>query len=1353
VTIGSARETTVLYRPAEGRAVAGLMIPTLAPGSHLGPYTCLNVLGHGGMGVVYRARENGTGDVVALKTVRGLVSFQLSRIRREMAALGQVEHPGVVRIREAGVSDGVPWYAMEFIEGATFHEYLRTRMSPTDRPGSADVPTDPASTRDAQSGVGPDLTMAGADLELSAAPLAATEPASSVPDTIAATDPGPSAASTSPSRSAGYDPARRDVALRLVARLCETLAYLHGQGIVHRDLKPSNVLVAPGERPILVDFGLAAHFDAEGRERLQAGGEVEGTVGYMAPEQIRGEYVDARADLFAVGCMLYECLTGHLPFRATTLGSLRLAHEAGDPPPPSELGAQADPSLDALVMRLISTRPSQRLAYAIDVLAELEREGVAAGRWPGAPEPRPHLYRASFVGRAAVLDQVEREVRHVLDTRPGCVLVDGESGVGKTRLMMELTRSLRRDDVRVIASVCAQVGGGRSGEAGASAPLQPFRAVLQAVVDHCLEHGREESDRVVGHRGKLLAPYAPELAGLPGQDAYPDPVELPAEAARFRLLEALGETLEALAADGPLVVLIDDLQWADELSLSFLTLFQTGAWDAQRMAILAGMRSEDVDRVVGPYRRVFREAVQVSLRRLDEEAVAEIVREMLGSDSADDRLVAFLARHCGGNPFFVSESLRAAVARGVLTRAPLAQWRLQEAGDDAATAGIESLPLPVSMHELIARRLDDLPARARDLAELAAAIGRVFDSRLVPLTPRFEERTALEALDTLVQAHFLEETADDGQYRFTHDKFREIAYDRLSESRRRDLHRQAAEAMEALDSSPEQRSEAAPRLAHQWIEAGDPARAVNWLELAGQQALEAGAYGLAIEHFTRLLSIDDEAQVGGGPATPSLRRARWERRLAEALSREGRVAEARTHTERAVATLGRPAPASRGGKIVGLSAHVARQALRRLSPLPFRGPGPREARDHLRETANAYDLMTRMAYYMGDPLAAFHASIAQLNLAERAGPSPELATAYCMIAGMCTMLPAPRWAAMYLRRGREVLAAAGTPPVAIWFGLIESTVHLSMARWDEAEACLDRSLAIAREIGDTRSVEDLLGVGSNCAMLRGEIDLALERAVEESTLAHRRGDIQTEAYGRLLQLGCLLTKGQLDAARECQSQVAERLATGELGRMETAWGRSLDAVVALQAGTFDAADRLAHEAESLLRACGPPLVWYMTLAYRGPAEVRLSLWERSLADPAASSASRRRAGLSARDACRFFHRTGRVLPVAASAASNFWGRYHALAGRTGRARAAFRRALELARTHAQPLDEAHAERGLGRLAATREEAAQHLRRAVSLFETHLVEGPALDAVRLDLGRLGPSPATTTTPDRNPPPGS
>ena len=123
--------------------------------------------------------------------------------------------------------------------------------------------------------------------------------------------------------------------LTLIARLCHALAYLHAEGIVHRDLKPRNVMIRGDDVPVLLDFGLASYFGASGREILQVGGQSEGTPAYMAPEQIRGEYTDARTDLYAIGCILYEGVTGRVPFQGKSLRAIMHA-QLSDPPVAAE---------------------------------------------------------------------------------------------------------------------------------------------------------------------------------------------------------------------------------------------------------------------------------------------------------------------------------------------------------------------------------------------------------------------------------------------------------------------------------------------------------------------------------------------------------------------------------------------------------------------------------------------------------------------------------------------------------------------------------------------------------------------------------------------------------------------------------------------------------------------------------------------------------------------------------------------------------------------------------------------------------------------------------------------------------
>ena len=272
---------------------------TLAPDSvtvdRLGPWRVERSIGEGGMGVVYLASHRETGERAALKTVRVTDPILLAGVRREIAALSRLAHPGIVRIVDQGTEGGMPWYAMERLEGETLRAWASStvqRVSGT----STFFETGPRQTRDDRS-----------------LPKAA---------------PGPLIAQAGGGALAEL--------MMVMQRLCDALAYLHGEGIVHRDLKPENVLVLEGGHPVLVDFGLVTRFAGEAsREVLEPVGDALGTRGYVAPEQAAGELVDARADLYSLGVMLYELLTGRLPRPA------RPARSAPrDPGPPFPVGGR-----------------------------------------------------------------------------------------------------------------------------------------------------------------------------------------------------------------------------------------------------------------------------------------------------------------------------------------------------------------------------------------------------------------------------------------------------------------------------------------------------------------------------------------------------------------------------------------------------------------------------------------------------------------------------------------------------------------------------------------------------------------------------------------------------------------------------------------------------------------------------------------------------------------------------------------------------------------------------------------------------------------------------------------------------
>ncbi len=572
------------------------------PPAAVGAYRLGAPLGQGGMGVVYRGERRDDGSAVAIKTVRVRHPSLLAGIRREIRALMLLDHPGVVRVLEEGVieGDGVPWYAMELLDGYTLRDHLNgiwsrfvpRRPEPTDELSQPPMPTED-----------------DRKTEVMVAPIvdAAKHPQAFV-------------------RRAERFPAgagRLPEALLPIRRLCATLAFLHGEGIVLRDLMAENVFLRPDGMPVLVDFGIASRVaDAVGREALEVGGLSTGTAGYMAPEQIAGERVDARADLYAVGCLLYEAVTGVGPFGGVT-HALLSDHLRTEVAPPSQLVEDLPVELNDLIERLLRKHARERLGHAADVVAALAPFVASPKLWNARPA-RAYLYRPEIVGRDDVCDALDQHLKRARDGRGALCLLGGESGVGKTTVATEATRLATIRGFQVVTGYSERValkaaGAGHSGTAAAA--FHPLRGLFEHLFDRCLAEGDATTERLLGPRAKILGAVEPLLERLPGLHKHSDPAELPVEAARGRLFAALAETLAALVAERPLLCVLDDLQWADEeTTLSFLATLPNGLLDRKRLLLLGTYRSDERSpgnrRALGaPARGPFRSGAARSQRR------------------------------------------------------------------------------------------------------------------------------------------------------------------------------------------------------------------------------------------------------------------------------------------------------------------------------------------------------------------------------------------------------------------------------------------------------------------------------------------------------------------------------------------------------------------------------------------------------------------------------------------------------------------------------------------------------------------------------------------------------------------
>jgi serine/threonine protein kinase/tetratricopeptide (TPR) repeat protein len=1286
--------------------------PDLGVPATLGPYRVGARLGGGGMGVVYRAEHPGTGEQVALKTVRLADQAMLSSLRREIHALRRIDHPGVVRIVAEGVDEGLPWYAMELLLGRTLHDHntrhwrrvttgvLTTTMEASPESATAELPdSGPVSARVAR--------FAGAA-------------------TVAA-EPGPPALAAHPAAAGGSLPET----LTLLRGVCETLAFVHGMGLVHRDLKPDNVFIRDDGTPVLVDFGLAlAASGATGKDKLEVSGRPMGSPAYMSPEQIRGELADARADLYALGCMLYEGITGRVPFEGTVQMVIS-QHLHKRPQPPSELVEGVPPALERLVLTLLQKRPQDRLGYADDVAAALAALG-AAGR-PGWPRGRSYLYRPSLAGRSVVLSDVEKSLEGAQQHRGARVFVGGESGVGKTRFAMEIATLATRRGLRVVTGECAAVSAGED-RALRAAPLHPFRPLLLALADRCRELGPEETARLLGDRGPVLAAYEPSLLRLPGQEALPELASLQAQAARARLVSALTETLAALAAAEPLLLLIDDLQWADENSLAVLRALDEAWFERSPVVLLGTYRTEENNDAIRELTQA-RGAVSVELGRLDAAAVGRMVSDMLAMPAPPAEFIDFLVEQSEGNPFFIAEYLRVAIDERVLARNEEGDWRVTAEGAARDTFR-DALPLPRELRALVGRRVAALGTGARALARVASVLGREFDADVLVAATTLDEIPGLEAIEELRARQILDVVG--GRLRFAHDKLREIIFAEIPDAQSRALSGVAARAIEARYAGTPEIAGCYPILAHHFAVSGDDEKAIEYLEKAGGRALETGASSEAVGFLRRALDLDDQRRRRGDEPAPALRRACWERRLGQAEFNLGNMRDAERLTAGALHRLRSghaPADALRKPPtaiaFVVLVAHLLRQFYHLFGPARRPTADP-ETRRRVAEASLAAERLSEIYFFQSEPLLSFSAALESANLAEALGPSPVLARSYATLSVAFGLVPWQRVVDAYEARARAAAAESADAEAISWVHFLIGLSAIGNARWEDARRALDHAREIARAVQDHRRVEECLALRGNIEVMTGSVEGALASYAELFASAKKSGNQQGEAWALCGRSECYLTLGRPAEALD-NLERAHLLMKEDSGDESERITRGEAALVYLMRDDRPRARRIAADTLALMNRLSPS-AFHVIYGYVTTCEVLCALYEDERGPE-----ERAALGRSVQLACRALRGYARIFPIGRPYADRFDGVRLALAGKATRAQRLFARSRAAAERLGMPLEAAIASYEMGRfLPPDDARRAEHLEQARAVFAA---QDARFWLTRVDAARAGqPQPS-------------
>jgi tetratricopeptide (TPR) repeat protein len=1170
---------------------------------HIGDYRIVDVLGRGGMGVVYRAQHR-DGAEAAVKTVRSASESTVESIRREIQTLRELQHPGVVGIRDHGMAEGMPWYAMDMLHGRTLREYFRAWFPEADVESTTKDLLKPS--------------------RRSEAPVARV------------VDDGVPAWSV-------------DRVLTLFRAICEPLAYVHGQGVVHRDLSPVNVFLLAPDRPVLFDFGLAAQYRTDSRDVLEVGGMMRGTAHYMSPEQVRGEVVDARADIYALGCMLYEALTGRPPFVAEQALAVVMAHLETEPQPPSALSPGLPARLDELVLRMLAKAPRDRLGYARDVAAALERCGAAPAATVGVP--RSYTYRPSLAGRTAELEGLDKLLARLAKGFGGAAVLVGESGAGKTRLAAEVATRASGMDIRVITCECEPVGDEVHG-----APLHSLRPMLRAVAELWREGAQtmaadaRSRERVL-RAASVLAPFEPAIAELaPPTSEHIDPIAM-----RFRVLAVLRDVVVELAREERLLLVIDDLQLADELTLAFLQSLRPKFLAEAHVFVLATVRAEEstapLESTLGAI-----DAQRFEVARLGRDAIGSLVRDMLALGSDAPILTDFIAKRSSGNPLFAAEYVRSAVDEGLLHRDLDGRWRVGESDDYG------KLPTPGSVQELVQRRLARLPMHARDVAYAASALGRTCAPLVLATVAEASSETARAAIAELIKRHVLEELPD-GELRFVHDKLREQAYGELSEIARRRYHKRAAAALEGRAGHAE--------LAFHYEHAADLPTAADHYERAAEQALTAAAFGEARTLLRHLMALPIDVPPG--------RRARWNRQLGEAAFALGDLAACATHLEESLGQLGRSLPSSKAGWTATVAAGVARQVWARTV-------GRRRAREtdpQVVEAALAAARMTSCYFFNDDSLGLIGSALAAANLAERAGNDVPIAEIYSQLGYIAGLARLHGVANAYFTKARDT-ADATRDPIGMGKALYsEAAFHVGVGAWDPARTAAARGLEIATELRNPQEAEVAHTILGHVEFATGAYEASRRSAITLYDSAHARDNLQHRTWGVYTQARAALYLGDLDAAIRDFDAATTMLAGQSDHASHVLVGGMLASALA-RAGSVDRARAAADSTTALIGTKRTP-VFTIAEGFIGAADAYLELWRRGDASVAPAT----------RTAVANLARLARVFPIAAPAAATLTGVYHLRAGSRRRATRHLKRGLALAERLQMPYDQAVAHAALG----------------------------------------------------------
>ncbi len=756
-------------------------------------------LGEGAYGIVYRAFDHQRGHPVALKTLLHPTPDAIYRIKREFRSLSDLSHPNLVSLYDMLASGRHWFFTMELIDDAfDFLKFCRRDAFALAAPHPVPLPA----RGERVQGEGP------ADETISL---------------------------VQPDELKTWNDARISSLRQVLGQLADGLCALHRAGKLHRDIKPSNVVITTDARLVLLDFGLVTDLDlSKSRSAV-----VAGTPAYMSPEQCESLPLTEASDWYSAGVMLYQVLTGKLPFDGGWNEMLQ-KKLTKSPRPIHEYTTGVPREIEDLCLRLLHPDARQRPGAA-EVL-EFARGSTAQVRVNVDRSPD-----TLFIGRKKHLDRLREAFRTSQAGRLSAVFVSGASGIGKTALVQRFLDEIRNERETIVLS-------GRCYERE-SVPYKAIDGLIDSLSRHLRQMSRDEADIYLPRDVAVLARLFPVLHRVPAVAAASsrhgessDSVEL-----RRRAFAALKALLARLADRKRVVLFVDDLQWGD-IDSGLILRGVLRDQDPPHMLMIGAFRTDDWENspILQSISGVaWNERIHVD-RLTVEQLPAEEALELAMAMSGDRDRAAEIAEDAAGNPLFICE---------------LVDYGLRS----DASSEIRTLD------DVIRVRLSRLPQAGISLVQIIAVAGRPLDTHVAFEAASLEPDTQL--LSMLRSENLIRHrpASDREQVEIFHDRVRATILDRFDAAGLRECHYALARALEHSSGVD------AEALAQHYLGAGERQLAARYSAAAAERASSALAFERAASLYRLAIDVTDPADDSLGVLY---------QKLGDALANTGRGAEA-----------------------------------------------------------------------------------------------------------------------------------------------------------------------------------------------------------------------------------------------------------------------------------------------------------------------------------------------------------------------------------------------------------------------------------------------------------------------------